>query len=319
MSEAIAPLRLTPSAETVHWGYFDARIAPCARIRSGERIVIETVSGARDNLPPAPFTVSEAHRNVLAECRQLLPGHICTGPVYVEGAKPGGVLEVTIEAIEMAADWAFTTTVPLTGVLPDLVPEKTLHHSAIDAARGVARLPWGTEVPLAPFFGVMAVAPPTGWGRISTLPPRQNGGNIDNKMLVAGTTLYLPVFQDGALFSAGDGHGAQGDGEVCETALETALKGTFRLTARNDMTLAWPAAETADCVITMAFHADLDRAVEIAVGDMVARLRAAAGLSASEAYALASLTADVRVTQAVNGNRGAHVVLDKRYLAPVGA
>jgi acetamidase/formamidase len=175
-------------------------------------------------------------------------------------------------------------------------------------------LPWGQHVPLAPFFGVMGTAPPAAWGTVSTLPPRQNGGNLDNKELVAGTTLYLPVFVEGALFSVGDGHGVQGDGEVSVNAVETGLTGTFRLTVRDDLALEWPLAETPTHMITMAFDPDLDDCVVIALRQMLDLICARAGLDRYQAYTLASLAADLRVTQVVNGNKGIHVMLDKRYL-----
>ena len=162
--------------------------------------------------------------------------------------------------------------------------------------------------------GSWALAPPPAWGTVSTLPPRQNGGNLDNKELVAGTTLYLPVFVEGALFSVGDGHGVQGDGEVSVNAVETGLTGTFRLTVRDDLALEWPLAETPTHMITMAFDPDLDDCVVIALRQMLDLICARAGLDRYQAYTLASLAADLRVTQVVNGNKGIHVMLDKRYL-----
>jgi acetamidase/formamidase len=159
----------------------------------------------------------------------------------------------------------------------------------------------------------MAVAPPPEWGAIPT-PPRRNGGNMDNKELVAGKTVYLPVFTEGALFSIGDGHGAQGDGEVCITAIETGLIGTFRLRVRDDMRLEWPMAETPTHMITMAFDPDLDQAAKIALRQMIDLTAARTALDPYQAYALLSLTADLRITQVVNGNKGVHVMLEKRYL-----
>jgi acetamidase/formamidase len=187
-------------------------------------------------------------------------------------------------------------------------------HITLDAKRMTGRMPWGLEIPLRPFFGVMAVAPPPNWGTVSTLPPRRNGGNLDNKELTAGSTLYLPIHVDGALFSVGDGHGVQGDGEVCITAVETGLTGTFRLTARADMALEWPMAETPTHVITMAFDPDLDDCVVIALRQLLDLICERAGLDRYQAYTLASLAADLRVTQVVNGNKGIHAMLDKRYL-----
>jgi acetamidase/formamidase len=306
--------RIDPAPDTVHWGFFDADLAPIVTIGSGERVTISTVSGTPDIMPPAPFIVPPAlpaiHRNVT---RKTVPGHICTGPVAVTGAKAGQVLQVDIETIGLYYDWGYNLVRPLAGALPDDFTDKRVIHIGLDAARTAWALPWGQTVPLKPFFGVMAVAPPAAWGTVSTLPPRRNGGNLDNKELVAGTTLYLPIFIDGALFSVGDGHGAQGDGEVCITAVETGLTGTFRLTARADMRLDWPMAETPTHLITMAFDPDLDDCVVIALRQMLDLLVARAGLDRYQAYALCSLAADLRVTQVVNGNKGVHCMLEKRY------
>jgi acetamidase/formamidase len=247
--------------------------------------------------------------------RRIVPGHICTGPIAVEGAKPGQVLQVDIEAIAPAYDWGYNLVRPLAGALPDDFAETRVIHLKLDAANKAWLLPWGQSVPLAPFFGVMAVAPPAAWGTISTLPPRKNGGNLDNKELTAGSTLYLPIFVDGALFSVGDGHGAQGDGEVCITAVETGLTGTFRLTVRPDMKLTWPMAETPTHIITMAFDPDLDDCVVIALRQMIELLVARTGLDRYQAYSLCSLAADLRITQVVNGNKGVHCMLEKTYFA----
>jgi acetamidase/formamidase len=190
-------------------------------------------------------------------------------------------------------------------------------HMMLDRARKVWRLPWGQEVPFRPFFGVMAVAPPAAWGAIPTPPPRKNGGNMDNKELVEGSTLYLPIFTDGALFSVGDGHGAQGDGEVCVTAVETGLIGTFRLTVRDDIAIEWPRAETPTHMITMAFDPDLDDCVVIALRQMLDLVCERTGIDRYQAYTLLSVAADLRITQVVNGNKGVHLMLDKRYVARV--
>ncbi|MBN8938723.1 MAG: acetamidase/formamidase family protein [Rhizobiales bacterium] len=311
--------RLDAGADTAHWGYFEAALAPKLTIGSGERVTISTVSGGADVLPDPSWGIPPG----LTAIQQrfggpALPGHICTGPVAVTGAKPGHVLQVDIEAIELHYDWGYTFVAPLVGALPDDVKARRLFHSRIDRQAKLARMPWGHEIPLdRPFFGVMAVAPPAEWGRINTLPPRRNGGNLDNKELVAGTTLYLPVHVAGANFSVGDGHGAQGDGEVCITAIETGLIGTFTLTVRDDMSLTWPMAETPTHAITMAFDPDLDAAVQIALRGMIDLVTARSGLDRDEAFALLSLVADVRVTQVVNGNKGIHVMIDKKWLAKV--
>ncbi len=311
--------RLDAAPETVHWGFFDAALAPRLAVASGDIVTISTVSGAADAMPPPPLTVPPALAAIHATVPQKLPGHICTGPVAVRGARPGQVLQVDILDIGFHYDWGYNFVRPLAGALPDDFDERRLVHIRLDAERGIGLLPWGHEVPLRPFFGVMGVAPPPAWGMISTLPPRRNGGNLDNKELVAGTTLYLPVFVNEALFSVGDGHGAQGDGEVCVTAIETGLIGTFRLTLRDDLRLDWPLAETPTHAITMAFDPDLDDCVVIALRQMIELVSARTGLDRYQAYALCSLAADLRVTQVVNGNKGIHVMLEKRYLDPPGS
>lgn len=309
--------RLDAGADTAHWGYFDAHLPARLTIASGERVTISTVSGGPDMLPPPDWGIPPALAAIHAAFGgPTLPGHICTGPVAVAGARPGHVLQVDIEAIELHYDWGYTFVAPLVGALPDELKAKRVFHSRIDRARRVATMPWGHEIALdRPFFGVMAVAPPAAWGRVNTLPPRRNGGNLDNKELVAGTTLYLPVFVEGANFSVGDAHGAQGDGEVCITAIETGLIGTFRLTVREDMSLDWPMAETPTHVLTMAFDPDLDAAAQIALRSMIDLVASRSGLDREEAFALMSLVADVRVTQLVNGNKGIHVMLEKKWLA----
>jgi len=232
----------------------------------------------------------------------------------VRGAKAGQVLEVRIKQIDLHYGWGYNMIRPMTGALPEDFKEGRVIHIPLDAKRMVGTMPWGLELPLKPFFGVTAVAPPASWGMVSTLPPRRNGGNMDNKELVAGTTLYLPIHVDGALFSVGDGHAAQGDGEVNINAIETGLVGTFELIVRDDMKLDWPMAETPTHVMTMAFDPDLDDAVVIALRDMIKLICARAGLSREDAYTLCSLAADLRVTQVVNGSKGIHCMLEKRCL-----
>jgi acetamidase/formamidase len=300
---------------TVHWGYFSAALKPVLTIDSGDRVTITSVSGTPNLLPKAPFTIPPALPAIhAANGPQRFFGHMCTGPVAVRGAKPDQVLQVDIEKIDLHYDWGYNVIRPLAGALPDDFPDYREMHIALDKERMIGRMPWGQEIPLKLFFGVMAVAPPAAWGTIPTPPPRRNGGNMDNKELVAGTTLYLPIFTDGALFSVGDGHGAQGDGEVCITAIETGLIGTFRLIVRADMQLQWPMAETPTHVITMGFDPDLDECAKIALRQMIELISARTGLDRYQAYSLASLTADLRITQVVNGAKGVHVMLDKRYL-----
>jgi acetamidase/formamidase len=314
----MATHRLEAGPETVHWGYFDANLKPLITIDPGDEVTISTVSGDTRALPDksSGLTVPDSLYQINAKVQPKLGGpHIMTGPVEVRGAKAGQVLEVRIKAIDLHYDWGYNTIRPLGGALPDDFDRMRTIHIPMDRKRMVGKLPWGLELPLKPFFGVMVVAPPHAWGPVSSPPPRRNGGNMDNKELVAGTTLYLPIHVDGALFSVGDGHGVQGDGEVCITAIETGLIGTFELHVRKDMTLEWPMAETPTHIMTMAFDPDLDDAVVIALRDMIKLICARTNLSREDAYTLCSLAADLRVTQVVNGSKGIHVMLEKAHLS----
>ncbi len=302
---------LTASPETCAWGYFDATLPPALSIASGDTVVIETVSGGPADLPPDNFHVPPELLDIHARSERMLPGHILTGPVAVQGAMPGHVLEIRVLDVALRQDWGFNSIRPLAGTLPyDFETARTV-TIPLDRATNTAALSWGLKLPLAPFFGVMAVAPPRNWGRVSTIQPRAHGGNIDNRELVAGSTLYLPIFNEGALFFCGDGHGAQGDGEVCVTAIETALRGTFQLVLRTDMELTYPRAETPTHHITMGMDPDLDRCVELALRDMIVLLQDKAGLAPEDAYMLCSLAGDLRVTQTVNGCKGVHMMMSK--------
>src|SRR4051794_18423324 len=204
--------------EHCHWGFFDAGLAPVVTLSSGDTVHLECVSGGPEVMPPDPrFEVLADHRKILETLTPKLGAHILTGPVAVEGAEPGDVLQIDILSINCRQNWGYTRIRPLVGTLPEDFPMHKTWHSGIDRQRNVATLPWGLEIDLAPFFGVMGVAPPPVYGACTSIVPREFGGNMDLKELVAGTTLYLPAWAEGALFSCGDGHGVQGDGEVCIT------------------------------------------------------------------------------------------------------
>jgi acetamidase/formamidase len=303
---------LRSSAATCHWGFFDAALKPVLTVKSGDEVTIETISGGPPQLPdPARFHIPPEMHDVHANCERSLPGHILTGPVAVNGAQPGDVLEVDILEVKLRQDWGYNVVRPLAGILPDDFHEARLIHIPLDAEKMTGRMPWGLDLPLKPFFGVMGVAPPPAWGRITSLIPRAMGGNLDNKELGAGAKLYLPVFVGGALFSCGDGHGVQGDGEVCVTAIETALQGRFKLTLRKDLRLDYPRAETPSHYMTMAMDPDLDQCVVRALRDMIVLLGEKRNLSREDAYTLCSLAADLRVTQTVNGSKGIHCMIAK--------
>jgi acetamidase/formamidase len=301
--------------EHCHWGYFDAALNPVVTIQSGDTVSIDCVSGGMDIVPKGNnFEILGDHLEILDKLEPKLGAHILTGPVAVAGAEPGDVLQIDILNIDCRQNWGYTRIRPLVGTLPEDFPIRKTWHSGIDRQRGVATLPTGHEIDLAPFFGVMGVAPRPVYGACSSIQPREFGGNMDLKELTAGTTLYLPVFAPGALFSCGDGHGVQGDGEVCITALETALAGTFRLTVRKDLHHALPRAETPTHLITMAFNEDLDDAAKDALREMIKLIGERMGLEPADAYMFSSLAVDMRVTQLVDGNKGIHAMLSKQHL-----
>lgn len=301
--------------ETLVWGYFDSALPPILRIASGDTVTIHALpAGGNDCLPPDPGRVPDDYRHAIEVVPQGPGPHFITGPVYVTGARPGDVLQIDILDMKLRFDWGFVSILPLLGTLPEEFQHFETIHPDIDIARGVARMPWGLDIPLEPFFGILAVAPPPAWGRCGSPVPRVFGGNMDNKELRPGATLFLPVFNDGALFYAGDGHAVQGDGEVCVTALETAVSGTFRLTVRRDLGYRWPFAETPTALMSIGLDESLDNAMRQAVREMISHICARTNLSPNQAYMLCSLSGNLRVTQTVDGNKGIHMLLDKRLL-----
>ena len=239
-----------------------------------------------------------------------------TGPIYVEGATPGDVLEVRIQAIDYLHNFGVNAFAPGGGVLPDEYPYSALKLIRWPAGAQRVNFAPGVTLPLAPFFGSIGVAPPPLAGRISSRPPGWHGGNLDNKDLIAGTTLYLPVHVPGALLSIGDGHAMQGDGEVTGTALETSLRGTFEVHVRKSVRLKWPRAETPTHYIAMGLHEDLDEATRLATREMVDFLVAEKGVTRDAAYMLCSLAADLHVTQAVDATKGVHATIAKALFSP---
>lgn len=316
----MATHQVAATPQTVRWGTFSSGYAPVVTVNSGDTVVLECVSGGPDVMPPAgsgmeiPPALAAIHASNLPRAG----GHIVTGPVAVADAMPGDMLEVRIDKIELGNDWGFCGFRPLSGTLPRDFTAPFLTHIPVDRARGTCKLPYGVELTLAPFFGVMGVAPAPNFGTISTIQPREHGGNLDNKELTAGTTLFLPVWAPGALFSAGDGHGVQGDGEVCINALEICLTGTFTLVLHKNTgatpLLTYPRAETATHYITMGLHEDLDQAMQQALRQMISFICSRRNLSREEAYQFCSLAVDFRVTQTVNGEKGIHGMLKKGLL-----
>ena len=311
----MATHELAAGPDTVHWGFYDASLKPVMTVASGDILKVKTESGKYDVLVEAGARPSEANRKIFDKHTPDLGVHILTGPVAVDGAVPGDVLEVRIRDVRPRYDWGTTTFRPLAGGLPEVFPFRRVEIIEIDREKEIGRFGPGIELPLCPFFGNFGVAPPTQMGRVASTFPGVWGGNMDNKELVSGTTIYFPVFAPGALFSVGDGHGCQGDGEVCGTALETGLSGAFELVLRKDMSLELPRAETETHHILMGFDPILDNAVKMALRQTIAFLREKKGLSPEQAYMFCSLAVDLRVTQIVNLIKGVHAMVPKSLLS----
>lgn len=309
--------RLPASPATVAWGYYWAQAKPVLRVRSGDIVVVDTLltnsPRGLERAGLAPDRVEPALRAVYAQVKDRGPGgHILTGPIYVEGAEPGDTLAIQILKIAPRIDYAYNAFAPHEGFLPQDFPYRRIRIIPLDWRRGVARFAPGIAIPLHPFFGSMGVAPPPSMGRYSSVPPNLMGGNMDDKDLVAGSTLYLPVFAPGALFEIGDGHAGQGDGEVDITALETSLRGTVRLTVIKHTGQQWPRAETPSAYISLGFDSDLKKATTMATEQMISFLAARRHLSRDDAYMLCSVAGNLHITELVDQNVGVEMLLPKR-------
>jgi acetamidase/formamidase len=310
--------RLEAGPSTVAFGHYDPAKPGVLRISSGDIVEVTTMLTSNPTrlqemgLPAGE--VQPALAAIYEEVSDRGPGgHILTGPIHVEGAEPGDVLEVRILEVGFSVNYGYNGC---SGFVRDLCdPENRSRLIRIDRLRNRAEIAPGIEVSLHPFFGSMGVAPPPDSGRVSSTPPGQHAGNMDNKELVAGTTLYIPVWVAGALFEVGDGHGVQGDGEVDQTALETSLEGRLQFMVRKDMTLEWPMAETPTHFILMGFDPDLEKATEIAIRNATAFVAERTGLTSGEAYSVISMAADLRITELVDGTKGVHVMVSKELVA----
>ena len=303
-------LPATPS--TVVWGYYSAQAKPALTVKSGDTVRMQTLSTcAPERMAAAGVPVPQYDRDIHAQVTDRGPGgHILTGPVAIEEAEPGDVLEVQILRIDIDVPFACNSFGAGRGFLPNDFPYARTKVIPLDLTRMVGKFGPGIDIPLHPFFGSMGVAAPGG-GRVSSGPPWMHAGNMDNKELVAGTTLFIPVHAKGALFEAGDGHAGQGNGEVDITAMETWLTGTFRFVVHKDRHLLWPRAETPTSYISMGFDEDLKTATELAVRDMIDFLVTEKNLSRDDAYALTSVAIDVDITQLVDGKVGVHAMCPK--------
>ena len=309
--------RLEATPDTVAYGFYWSEAKPVLRIASGDIIDVDTLL---TNTPNGLTRAGVPAEKIQASLRAIVEGvtgerrgpggHILTGPVYVAGAEPGDVLEVKVLSIDLPIDYGYNGC---SGFLPENC-DRTQGTKIIQLDRKTmtAEFMPGIVIPLKPFFGSMGVAPAPELGRVSSNPPSRHAGNLDNRELVAGSTLYIPVFVPGALFEVGDGHAAQGDGEVDQTAIETSLRGRLQLTVRKDMKLTWPRAETATDYIAMATDPDLTVATKLAIQEMVDFLASTKGLTKHQAYQLVSIAGHVSMTQLVDRpNMGVHVKVAK--------
>jgi acetamidase/formamidase len=308
--------RLMPTPETVAYGYYWSEAKPALRIKSGDEVTIGTLLTSTptrlEGAGVAPKDVEASLRAIVEKVADKGPGgHILTGPIHVEGAEPGDVLEVRIKRVDLAIPYAYNAFGRTSGFIPEDYQYSKMRIIPLDAKRMVAPFAPGIEIPLRPFFGSIGVAPPPTMGRVSSAPPNIHAGNLDNKELVAGTTLFIPVHVAGALLEVGDGHAAQGDGEVDITALETSLVGVFDIIVRKDMKLTWPRGETPTHWIAMGTDKELAVATKTALRQAIDFLVTEKGLNKDDAYMLVSAACDVRITQLVDGNVGAHVMIPK--------
>jgi acetamidase/formamidase len=325
-------LLATPT--TVAWGFYSAQAKPVLTVHSGDTVKIQTLStcGAPERLKSIgiaaadiPAYVDDIYTKVPAS-EKGPGGHILTGPVAITEAEPGDILEVRIQKIEIDVPWACNSFGAGRGFLPNDFPYSKTRIIPLDRTKMIGHFAPGIDIPLHPFFGSMGIATASP-GKYNSAPPWMHGGNMDNKELVAGTTLYIPVNSKGANFEVGDGHAGQGNGEVDITALETQLTGTFQfIVHKGDLNdphrLLWPRAETPTQYIAMGFDVDLKTATEMAIRNMITFLAEQnpdhPHISRDDAYSLVSVACDVDITQLVDTNSGVHVLCPKAlFTTPV--
>lgn len=308
------PYVLNPSASTVVWGYYWSEAKPVLHVQSGDYVRVRTVlTNSPERLEAAGVPAAQVEqelRDVQVVKDRGPGGHVLTGPIFVDGADSGDVLEVRFDSINLAIPYGYNA-IGQAGFLSDEIFSRKVRIIQLDRNKMVGHFADGIDIPLHPFFGSAGVAPPAAAGRWNSAPPWIHGGNLDNKDLVAGTSLYLPVWVKGALFEIGDGHAAQGNGEVDITAIETSLIGKLQFIVHKGKSIPWPWAESPTHIITMGDDRDLNAATHIAVRQMIRYLMEERKLSQEDAYMLCSVAADVNITELVDGNVGVHVLLPK--------
>jgi acetamidase/formamidase len=314
-------VELKATAKTVHQNFFDASLKPVLTINSGDMVRLETATGnpkyferhgvPTDKIPPELYTAFAGLPYDDSGPDRGRADATLDGPIKVNGAEPGDVLEVRIRSVQVRLPIAAQSFVPGRGLLAEDFPYEKHRILFLDLEKQTVEYAPGIVVPLKPFWGIIGVAPPARMGRVSSGPPNIFGGNMDNKDLVAGTTLYLPVFAPGALLSIGDGHAAEGDGEVCLSAIESSLKGEIQVIVHKGKSLKWPRAETPTHYMTMGLDPDLNIAAKMATREMLDWMVEMKGLKREDAYLIASAAMDLTVTQVVDGTKGIHAMLPK--------
>jgi acetamidase/formamidase len=317
-----ASYELSPTPATVAWGHYDAASKPVITVKSGDTVVVHTLlTNSPAGLAKAGVAAADIEPSLKAvfdgvpQSERGPGGHILTGPIAIEDAEIGDTLEIRILRIDLAIPYAYNAFRYGAGFLTDDFPYARVKIIPLDKKAMMARFAPGIDIPLHPFFGSMGVAPPASFGRYDSAPPTINGGNMDDKALVAGSTLFLPVHAPGALFQVGDGHAGQGNGEVDITALETSLTGTFQFILHKGVKAPYPRAETPTHYIAMGFDDDLSNATRKALRNMIDFLVAEKGMTRDDAYMLISVAGDVEVTELVDRNKGVHMTLAKSLFA----
>ena len=308
------PYTLEPSPSTVIWGNYWSENKPVLTVKSGDFVKVHTLITSNPERLQASGVAPEQIEKELKEVQTVKDrgpgGHILTGPIYIESAEPGDVLEIKIKSIDLAIPYGYNA-IGQSGFLSDEIFDRKMIIIPLDSKKMIGHFADGIEIPLHPFFGSMGVAPPKEAGKWNSAPPWVHGGNLDNKEIVAGSSLFIPVFVKGALFEIGDGHAAQGNGEVDITAIETSLKGELQFIVHKKKNLEWPMAETATHVITIGCDRDLNAATRIAVKQMIKYLEREKGMTEADAYMLCSVAVDVNISELVDGNVGVHAMLPK--------
>ena len=314
-------VELKATAKTVHQNFFDASLKPVLIINSGDIVRLETATGnpkyferhgvPKDKIPQELYTAFEGLPYDESGPDRGRADSTLDGPIKVNGAEPGDVLEVRILSVQVRFPIAAQSFVPDRGLLTEDFPYEKHRVFFLDLEKQTVEYAPGIVVPLKPFWGTIGVAPPPSMGRVSSGPPNIFGGNFDNRDLVAGTTVYLPVHAPGALLSIGDGHAAEGEGEVCLSAIESSLKGEIQVILHKGKSLKWPRAETPTHYMTMGLDPDLNVAAKNATREMLDWMVEMKGLKREDAYFIASAAMDLTVTQVVDGTKGIHAMLPK--------